>query len=158
MESVEPFLLIGICGPCLTAIEQGAEDAGIVHSHLHLHGQLGVCPHSWCQVSECCGWLPDPLVNLSIKGKVIGDGGPKVHELVNDFELIVIDGDDWGCRYVLAQDICLLQTDDQPKVFAGHGEAVHEQLQFPLGVCHNCSIISKQHVSDEGFTDLCPRF
>ena len=46
MESVEPFLLTGIRGPCLTAIEQGAEDAGIVHSHLHLHGQLGVCPHS----------------------------------------------------------------------------------------------------------------
>ena len=32
---------MGIHGPCLTAIEQGAEDAGIVHSHLHLHSQLG---------------------------------------------------------------------------------------------------------------------
>ena len=82
----------------------------------------------------------------------------KVHELVNDFELIVIDGDDWWCRYVLAQDICLLQADNQPKVFAGLGEVVHKQLQFPLGVCHNCGIISKQHVSDEGFTDLCPCF
>ena len=99
-----------------------------------------------------------PLVDLSIKGEVISDGGSKVHELVNNFELIVIDGDDLWCRYVLAQDICLLQTDDQPKVFAGLGEAVHKQLQFHMGVCHDCSIISKQHVSDEGFMDLCPCF
>ena len=46
MESVEPFLLMGIHSPCLAAIEQGAEDVGIVHSHLYLHSLLGVCPHS----------------------------------------------------------------------------------------------------------------
>ena len=109
-------------------------------------------------MSECCGCLPNPLVNLRVKGEVISDGGPKVHELVKDFELIVTNGDDWWCWYVLAQDVCLLQTDDQPKVFAGLGEVVHEQLQLPLGVCHDCSIISKQHVSDESFADLCPHF
>ena len=65
--------------------------------------------------------LPDPLVNLRVKGEVISDGGPKVCELVNNFKLIVIDGDDWWCWYVLAQDVCLLQTDDQPEVFEGLG-------------------------------------
>ena len=99
--------------------------------------------------------FPIPLVDPRVKGEVISDGGPKVCELVNDFELIVIDGVDWWCQYILAQDVCLLQTDDQPEVFAGLEEVVHKQLQFTLGVCHDCSIISKQHVSDEGFTDLC---
>ena len=49
-----------------------------------------------------------------------------------------------------------LQTDGQPEVFVGLGEAIHQQLQFPLDVSRG--IVSEQHISDEGFADLCPRF
>ena len=49
-----------------------------------------------------------------------------------------------------------LQTDGQPEVFVGLGEAIHQQLQFPLDVSRG--IVSEQHISDEGFADLCSRF
>ena len=77
---------------------------------------------------------------------------------MNNIELAVIDANDWWRRCVLIQDVSLLQTDGQPEVFAGHGNAIHQQLQFLLGVSHDCGIISEQHVSDEGFADFCPRF
>ena len=44
-----------------------------------------------------------------------------------------------------------MQADGQPEVSAGLGEVVHQWLQFALGVARYCCIISKQHVSDEGF-------
>ena len=42
MKGVEPFSLAGVRGPCLAAIQQGAEDAGIVHGHLRRRSQLGL--------------------------------------------------------------------------------------------------------------------
>ena len=48
VEGVEPFLLAGVRGPSLAAMQQGAEDAGVVHGNLRLHNQLGVCAHSRC--------------------------------------------------------------------------------------------------------------
>ena len=78
------LFLSGTCGSCLTAKQQGAEDAGVVHSHFCLHGQLGVCPHTRCEAIECCSCLPDPFVHLSVQGEVVGD-----------IKLIVVDGDGW---------------------------------------------------------------
>ena len=46
VEGVESFLLSGICGRRLTAVNQCADDAGNVHYHLGLHCQFGVGPHS----------------------------------------------------------------------------------------------------------------
>ena len=37
MEGIESFLLSGICGPCLAAVHQCADNTGIVHDHLGLH-------------------------------------------------------------------------------------------------------------------------
>ena len=79
-------------------------------------------------------------------------------DFVDNIELAVIDANDWWCRCVLIQHVSLLQTDGQPKVFAGLEEAIHQQLQFSLGVNRDCDIVSEQHVSDEGFADVCPRF
>ena len=42
VECVEPFLLPGICSPRLAAIQQCADNAGIVDCHLCLHRQLGL--------------------------------------------------------------------------------------------------------------------
>ena len=59
---------------------------------------------------------------------------------------------------VLTKDISLLQADGQPEVFACLGEVIHQQMQFPLGVSHDCGIVSKEHVSNEGFGEICPHF
>ena len=45
-EGMECFLLSGICGPCLAAVHQCADNTGIVHYHLHLHCQFWVGPYS----------------------------------------------------------------------------------------------------------------
>jgi len=52
----------------------------------------------------------------------------------------------------LSQDIGLFQADGQPKISAGLGEVVHQCLQCALGVGRYCHMVSKQHVSDKGFT------
>ena len=46
VEGIESFLLSGICGPCLAALHQCADNTGIVHYHLGLHCQFGVGPRS----------------------------------------------------------------------------------------------------------------
>ena len=46
VEGMESFLLSGICGSCLAAVHQCADNTGIVHNHLGLHCQSGVGPHS----------------------------------------------------------------------------------------------------------------
>ena len=64
-------------------------NTGIVLYHLGLYCQFGVGPHSWSEASKCCGCLPNHLINLSVQGEVVGDGGAKICELFNDIELIV---------------------------------------------------------------------
>ena len=46
VEGIKSFLLSGICGPCLAAVHQCADNTGIVHDHLGLHCQFGIGPHS----------------------------------------------------------------------------------------------------------------
>ena len=52
VECVEPSLLPGICRPRLAAIQQCADNTGIVDRHLCLLRQLGACPHSSCEMGE----------------------------------------------------------------------------------------------------------
>ena len=66
-------------------------------------------------------------------------------------DFVVVDGCDWRCIRVLYQHIYLLQADGQAEVLAGLREAVHQRLEFLLGVGLNCRVISKQHISDESF-------
>ena len=106
-------------------------------------------------MSKCCGCLPNPLINLSVQGEVVSDGGAKICKLFNDIELIVIDGDGWQFHCILSQDFGLLETGGKSEILAGLRETVYQCLQLLLGVgCHGC-IVSEQHVSDEGFTNFC---
>ena len=41
-------------------------------------------------------------------------------------------------------------TVDEPKVFACFEEAAYQALELWLSICYDCSIISKEHVPDEG--------
>ena len=52
VECVEPSLLPGICSPRLAAIQQCADNTGIVDCHLCLHILHGACPHSSCETGE----------------------------------------------------------------------------------------------------------
>ena len=112
VEGIESFLLSGICGPRLTAVHECTDDTGIAHYHVGLHCQFGVGQHSWSAASKCCGCLLNPLIDLSVQGEVVSDGGAKICELSNDIELIVIDGDGWQFHCILSQDVGLIQTDD----------------------------------------------
>ena len=145
--------------PCLAAIQQCAEDTGVVNCHLCFHSQHGIYPHTSHQAGESCSCLSDPLVDMYryVKGEVVGDGGAKVHKLTDSIKFVVVDGDDWQCLCVLCQDVRLLQADGQLEVFAGLRETVHQRLEFVLGVGRNRRVISKQHVCDEGFTYFCSR-
>ena len=107
MEGIQSPFLPGVSGPCLAAVEQCADDTGVVHCHLGLHCQLGVGPHTCCEVRMGCGCLPNPLVDLCVQGEVVGDGGVKVRELMDCIQLIVIDGDGRWRHCTLSQDVRL---------------------------------------------------
>ena len=143
---------------CLAYVVHGSLPHGsvlmtrVVHCSFGLHCQLGVGPHVCCEARKGCGCLPDSVVDLHVQRGVISDGGAEVRELMDRIELIIIDGDGWWCLGTLSQDVIgLFQADGHPEVSAGLGEVVHQCLQFALGVGRYCRIISKQHVSDEGF-------
>ena len=109
----------GICSPRLAAIQQCADNTGIVDCHLCLHRQLGACPHSSCETGESSSCLPNPLVDICIQREVVSDGGAEVGEHTESIEFIVADGNDRRCFYILSQDIRLLQTDGQSEVLTG---------------------------------------
>ena len=115
MECVKPSLLPGICSPCLDAIQQCADNTGIVDCHLCLHRQLGACPHSSRETSESCRCLPNPLVDLCVQGEVVSDGGAEVGELADSIKFVVVDGNDRQCFCVLSQDIRLFRLMVSPK-------------------------------------------
>ena len=73
---------------------------------------------------KCCGCLSIPLIDLSVQGEVIGDGGAKICELLNDVQFAVIDGDGWQFDCILPQEVCLLQTDGLSEILAGKKEMV----------------------------------
>ena len=52
VECVEPHLLSGICSPRLVAIQQCADNTGVVNCHLCLHTLPGACPHSSWETGE----------------------------------------------------------------------------------------------------------
>ena len=91
VECVEPSLLPGICSPCLAAIQQCADNTGIVDRHLCLHRQLAACPHSSHETSESWSCLPNPLVDLCIQWQVVSDGGAAVGELADSIEFDVVN-------------------------------------------------------------------
>ena len=94
VECVEPFLLPGICSPRLAAIQQCADNTGIVDCHICLHRQLGACPHSSCETGESLSCLSNHLVGLCVQREVVSDGGAEVGELADSIEFIVVDGNE----------------------------------------------------------------
>ena len=54
MEEVESAFLAGVQCPGFTAVQQCADDAGLVDLHLGVGGQHGVVPYSCCKAGHCC--------------------------------------------------------------------------------------------------------
>ena len=73
MKCVEATLLLGICCSCLTAVQQDAEDTGIVHLNPSIQCECAVYPHPIGQ-SGNGGSFADVFVDLDISGQVVGDG------------------------------------------------------------------------------------
>ena len=64
--------------------------------------------------------------------------------------MVMAGGDGASCLITFF----LLQADSQTKILASLREAVLQRLHFLLSVSCNCCVVSKQHVSGEGFADL----
>ena len=78
---------------------------------------------------HCCD-LPDALVDFSIDGQFVANGGAKVSELVDNIQFVVVDGDERWDVHFLTQHVGLFQADGEPEVFAGLGEPIHETLEL----------------------------
>lgn len=55
----------------------------------------------------------------------------------------------------MAQNVGLFQADGEPEVFASLEEPIHETLKLLFGDGSDCTVISEEHVSDEGNAHLC---
>jgi len=82
VESVKLPLLTGMCGLSFTAIQQGADNTGIIHCHLCGHSQLGVFPEALCDHGCCC--LSNSFADVIVNGEVFSDNGVEVSELLDD--------------------------------------------------------------------------
>ena len=76
-----------ICSPYIAAIQQCADNTGIVD--LCLHRQVGACPHSNRETCDSWSCLHNPLVDLCVQWEVVSDGGAEVGELPDSIELRV---------------------------------------------------------------------
>ena len=74
MKCVEAMLLLGICRPCLTAIQQDAEDTGLLHLNPGVPCECVVFPHPIGQSGHGGRSFADAFVDLDISGQVAGDG------------------------------------------------------------------------------------
>ena len=95
--------------------------------------------------------LVDVFVDFSIQGEVVTYHGTQVCELGDNFHLLVVSCDGGLHFYILSKYISFFfQTDGGPKIFGCLGEALHKALEFLFSMCCDCSIISKEHVSNKG--------
>ena len=68
VETVQSLLLLCVGCPCLAAVQQSADNAGIVYGYLGRNCELGVLPDTCGEPTKCCCGLPDTLLDLSIEG------------------------------------------------------------------------------------------
>ena len=128
VEGIESAFLVGVQIPCFTAIEQCAEQAGLLHLHLGVDGQHGVIPDPLCKASHCFHCLANPCVKFGIQGEVAGDRGTKVDEIIYHLKDVVTNGDACYGTEVLAHDACLLKNDSKTKLSTCACEAADELL------------------------------
>ena len=66
MEGVESALLAGVEGLGLTAVEQRAKYAGLVHLYSGADGQHGVVLDPLSEMCQCCYWFASPFVQFAV--------------------------------------------------------------------------------------------
>ncbi len=105
MKAVEFLLMPHVGGPCLTTIEECAEHTGLVDVQLDLHCEVGVVPDPLVQSGHdrCC--IGDPAIYLYIDRKRAEDGRPKVGEVLNNFQVVPINGEGWRGVFFLVHDV-----------------------------------------------------
>lgn len=81
--------------PISRPVEKCAYGVGIVVCHLSLDRELGVVPHSRGEASECSCCFPNPLVYFCVQVELAADRLSDVHELVHNFQLVVVNGNNW---------------------------------------------------------------
>ena len=70
VKCVEAMLLLGISRPCLTAVQQDAEDAGHVHLNPSVQNECAVFPHPLGQSGHGGRSFADAFVDIGIGGQV----------------------------------------------------------------------------------------
>ena len=74
VKCVDAMLLLSICRPCLTAVQQDAEDTCLVHLNTSVQCECAVCPHSIGQFEHGDRSSADAFIDLDISGQVASDG------------------------------------------------------------------------------------
>ena len=74
VKCVEAMLLLGICRPCLTAVQQEAEDTGLIHLNPSGQCECAVFPHHLGQSGHGGRSFTNAFVELDISKQVVGDG------------------------------------------------------------------------------------
>ena len=110
-------------------MQQGTEDTGLVNLQFGVHSQLTVGPHSLALLGHDGSRFRDAPDDLHVKRQVAGDGGAQVGEVVGDLKHLVVNGDGWGSRSVLAHDLSFLDADGQPELLTGMGELTDQPLK-----------------------------
>ena len=88
VKYIQPFLLVCTHSPRFTFVKQSADYTGFIYIDFGMLCQPVVGPYTFCEPGECCGDLPNSLIELTVEltvdGEVACDCRSQVHKLMND--------------------------------------------------------------------------
>ncbi len=77
-----------------------------------------------------------------------GDSRPEVGKVLNNFQVVPINGDGWRGAFFLGHDVVFFQADSQSKLLAGVGEATDKLLQAIFSMGSQGCVIGKENLMD----------
>ena len=90
VETIQFLLLFGTCWPSFAAIQQCADDAGVVLFYLGWNCQLPILSDTFGKPAHCRCSLANALIELGVDRQIVTDRGPKARELVYHFKFIIL--------------------------------------------------------------------
>jgi len=82
-----------------------------VYCHFGVYGQFVVTPYHICKLGQSRGGTPNVYVDFGIQREIVGDVGTQVDKLVDNLQLVVVDGDGREFLNILTHHFGLFQAD-----------------------------------------------
>ena len=106
MKHIQSFLLVCTHSLRLTSIKQSADYTRFIYIDFGIFCQPVVGSYTLYKLGGCLGSLLKSLFELTVDGEVVCNGKLQIHKLMNDFQFVLVDEEQWCFLNVLHHDLC----------------------------------------------------